>query len=94
MILFVHRETYISVIRLKSIGTKPDNIGRLRLCGKWLWDTTGIDLFRSWVGYETLSGSDKRQIIGMLDNLNSVFYRSPKDMRTQWLKITGLTKER
>lgn len=92
MILFAHRVTYISVIRLKSVGERPDNIGKLRLCGEWLWDTSGVDYFRSGVGYETLNGSEKCQIIGMLDDLNGVYYRPLRDMLDRWREITGLTK--
>ncbi len=96
MILFVHRKTYIRVIRLTD-STKPtDNLGKIvvkyDIAGRptWLWDRSGVEYFRSWVGYQTLSGSEKRQIIGLLDNLNGVNYRSDDDMKTQWVKITGL----
>jgi len=92
MIVFVHRAEYIRVIRLSSSAKPTDNLGKLIRTSRrgWIWDVDGVEYFRSWIGYETLNGSEKRQLIGLLDNLNGIPYRAQEDMRTQWEKITGL----
>lgn len=96
MIAFLHRATYIRVIRLPGISEPIDDLGKLFRTMKnrgpgvigrpeWIWD----GCYRA-IDYETIDHSDKRQIIGLLDNLNGMLYRKPEDMRTQWEKITGL----
>lgn len=93
MIVFVHRATYIRVIRLESMGKPTDNIGKIfrttigasaGITGRteWMWDGCYRNI-------EALNGSEKRQIIGLLDDLNDVRYRPQADMRTRWDQVIG-----
>lgn len=92
MILFTDRTNYIRVFRTKKGGAGVVNIGTIIKPDKdsqWIWDVTGIDFFRSWVGYQTLNNSERRQIIGLLDKLNGIDYRPQEHMRTRWNEIIG-----
>ncbi len=100
MILFYNRPNDIQVIRTLSctVGSYngSDNIGVLTMDfsktdkDRWIWDFSGASYLRSWTGFEALSGSEKRQIIGMLDKLNRIIYRNQDTMRARWEEITGL----
>ncbi len=96
MIVFGYRSTYIRVMRLSGMEQPTDNLGKIFRTTKnrgpgiigrteWFWD----GCYRA-IDSDTLDDSEKRQIIGMLDNLNSIRYRPQADMQDQWHKITGL----
>jgi hypothetical protein len=89
MIVFVHRATYIRVIRLESMGKPTDNLGKIFRIGRGEWIFDGC--YRNQLFYETLlNGSEKRQIIGLLDNLNGIMGREPGDSLRRWREIIGL----
>ena len=98
MIVFVHRATYIRVIRLKSMGRPTDNLGKLfrvskgaseGITGRVEWVFDGC--YRNGFAYETeMNHSEKRQLIGLLDNLNGVIGRPQEEYRTRWEQIIGL----
>lgn len=94
MIVFTYSPSGITVIRtfakpsdgdLYRTIRKPQGIGRLRLSGEWLWDArqASLDIYR------TLSHSEKREIIGMLDALNQKPIRPITQMKARWEEIIG-----
>ena len=102
MLVFVHRATYIRVIRLRKIGRKTDNLGKLfrvskgasaGITGRSEWVFDGC--YRNGFAYETeLSHAEKRELIGLMDNLNGVIGRPQEDYRTRWNQIIGLPQEK
>ena len=97
MLLFVHRATYIRVIRLTSMGRGTDNLGKLfrvmqgasaGITGRAEWVFDGR--YRNQTCYWTdLNHSEKRQLIGLLDNLNGVIGRPQEDYRNRFEEIIG-----
>lgn len=91
MIVFAYSPYGISVIRTFPKGKKPEGIGRFHRNTDlwdgltWLWDTrrASLDIYR------TLSHSEKREIIGMLDALNQQPIRPITNMRQRWEDIIG-----
>lgn len=102
MIVFSYSPHGITIIRtfskpsngdLYRTTRKPQDIGRFNfvrgvkdslMC--WLWDAgrASLDIYR------TLSHSEKRDIIGMLDALNQAPIRPITDMKRRWEEIIGL----
>lgn len=91
MIMFTERATYINVLKA---NTKPTlsvvHLGKIRqVSDVWTMSFSG----RDWTYYtDLLDGSEKRQIIGMLDKLNSKITEPPdtmKNLRLLWNKIIG-----
>jgi hypothetical protein len=86
MILFTERATYINMFRATM---KPKlsvvHLGRIqKISDVWQVRFTG----RNWTYYtDLLNGSEKRQIIGMLDKLNQVTGRDQGDMRRRWEEV-------
>lgn len=87
MIVFVHKATYIRVLRPPSLTQPTDNLGKIfrtmknrgpGIIGRpeWIWD----GYYRK-MDCETINDSEKRQIIGLLDDLNGVI--GPKYERTE-----------
>ena len=93
MIIFTERATYINVLHASF---KPKlsvaHLGEIRrISDVWQVRFTG----RNWAYYtDLLSGSEKRQIIGMRDKLNGKAIgptdRSD-DLRLRWNQIIGLS---
>lgn len=101
MILFYNRIDDIQVMLSKRKWQQqlPDlkNLGRLIVClsraqgDQWIWDFSDTSFLRSSAGFEVLDGSEKQDLIGMIDKLNGLYYRTPNTIRARWQKITGLT---
>lgn len=92
MIIFADRPESVKVMRTKKGGQGVDNAGTLRRADKftgWLWDKAGI----SWLVYGTFDHSEKRQIIGLIDKLNGVPYRTQETYLDRWREITGLSED-
>ncbi len=97
MIVFAYNPHSIAVIRTfsgkREIGDyrtgsrKPEGIGRLQYVREWLWDQNRVPLEI----YQTLSHSEKREIIGMLDALNGQPVRPITEMKARWEEIIGPT---
>jgi hypothetical protein len=103
MLLFVHRGTYIRVIGLKSMGcvighsTPTDNLGKIfrvmkgasaGITGRVEWVFDGC--YRNKTCYWTdLNPCEKRQLIGLLDDLNGVIGRPQEDYRNRFEQIIG-----
>lgn len=91
MILFTHRASYIKVFQSHmNPRLSVKDIGRIReLSAIWTMQFIG----RNWSCYtDLLNDSEKRQIIGLLDNLNSVTGRDPISCADRWNEIIGLTE--
>jgi len=94
MILMRDYGLYLSVFKCDWTdrrSNKPrlsaDNIGQIVRCGDvWKMDFLGRDL----TFWDHLDGSEKRQIIGLLDKLNGIIGRPQSDMRRRWNEIIGL----
>jgi len=88
MILFTDRAEYIRCFRTTTDGF--DNIGVIHKQNEDMdWVIGFAD--KNWEHYETsLDGSEKRQIIGLLDKLNGIGYRNPDNMQARWVEIIGL----
>lgn len=92
MIVFTYSPNGITVIRTflpdgqsYRIIRKPKGIGRLIPSDDWSWDKQTATLET----YQTLDRSEKQQIIGMLDALNSQPIRPITDMKRRWKEIIG-----
>lgn len=93
MILFNDRATYITILHVHMTPElSVDNLGCIayrRIIGQekgtWEADFTG----RNWSALsDLLDGSEKRQIIGLLDKLNGLFI-GLEDPEAQWNDIIG-----
>lgn len=92
MILFTERSTYINVLIARfSPRLSTEYLGKIRrISDVWEMQFSG----RNWTYYtDLLNGSEKRQIIGMLDKLNGNVSDDPTeelpDLRQRWNQIIG-----
>jgi hypothetical protein len=95
MILASERQTYLTLFRVHMMPKlSAEKVGTIKFRqGKWYVDFTG----RNWNHWsDTLDGSEKRQIIGLLDKLNEVhpyYYRPDDNMLARWNELIGLAPE-
>jgi hypothetical protein len=93
MILFSERATYINVFHAEFKPTiSVQKIGKIRMDHRtWLrrhWIVRFMGRNAEYFS-DVLNGSEKRQIIGMLDKLNSITDRSLSDSARRWDEIIG-----
>lgn len=91
MIFFVNGNGDVRVIRRDDDSGKVENIGRFVKEKKWLWDQTAGTGRRSWLYYETFTGAEKRDIIGLLDKMNGIDDRPITEALEQWYRTSKLT---
>ena len=93
MILVSERADYLTVFRVHMRPKmSADKVGVIRTHnGQWRMEFTGTSYY--WDAY--LDGSEKRQILGLLDKLNGTDYRTKNASAAKrwWDDITGLTDE-
>ena len=86
MIIAIERASYITIQRARfTPKLSVVQIGKLReISDVWsvLFEGRNLQHYS-----DLLNGSEKRQIIGLLDKLNQTDYRAQEDMRRYWNKI-------